>query len=492
MALIVSQAGSQAETRRLQRAAAAGELRRIHAGVYTDDLKSPLEAVTRRELYPLLAAVAPDAVISHRSALESGPTKANELFLTGEYRREIELPGLLLRIVKGGRARAQDIHIPTPLGEIHRSSDARALLENLQVARAPDPERRRALGQAAVEQWLERLLAREGEVALNRVRDQARDAAKDLDLTAEFNRLDSLIGALLGTRRAKLTHPQAIARMQGAPYDAQRVDLFQVVAKHLHDHAPRVAPAQTEIDQNLQAFVESYFSNYIEGTEFELEEAHHIVVEGRPLQYREDDSHDIIGTFNSILESVARPVFPTDFAAFLLQLKAWNRQVIFARAERKPGEIKDEPNRAGNTLFVAPELVIGTLMKGLELIVAAASPAARAALAMFVVAEVHPFRDGNGRTARLAMNLAFSEAGLTRIIIPTVFREDHLLSLKALSRNSKPEPYGRMLERASEFSSWLDYRSQPTCFEQLKESNALARPEEAKLNFGHAKAVAAQ
>jgi len=280
--------------------------------------------------------------------------------------------------------------------------------------------------------------------------------------------------------------------MQGAPYDAQRVDLFQVVAKHLHDHAPRVAPAQTEIDQNLQAFVESYFSNYIEGTEFELEEAHHIVVEGRPLQYREDDSHDIIGTFNSILESVARPVFPTDFAAFLLQLKAWNRQVIFARAERKPGEIKDESNRAGNTLFVAPELVIGTLMKGLELIVAAGSPAARAALAMFVVAEVHPFRDGNGRTARLAMNLAFSEAGLTRIIIPTVFREDYLLSLKALSRNSNPKPYGRMLERASEFSSWLDYRSQPSCFEQLKESNALARPEEAKLNLGRAKAVAAK
>jgi hypothetical protein len=189
---------------------------------------------------------------------------------------------------------------------------------------------------------------------------------------------------------------------------------------------------------------------------------------------------------------VARPVFPTNFDAFLLQLKAWNRQVIFARAERKPGEIKDEPNRAGNTLFVAPELVIGTLMKGFELIVAAASPAARAALAMFVVAEVHPFGDGNGRTARLAMNLALSEAGLTRIIIPTVFREDYLLSLKALSHNSNPEPYGRMLERASEFSSWLDYRSQPTCFEQLKGSNALARPEEAKLTLGRVKTAAAK
>jgi Fic family protein len=85
--------------------------------------------------------------------------------------------------------------------------------------------------------------------------------------------------------------------------------------------------------------------------------------------------------------------------------------LIFARAAKRPGEIKGDGNRAGNTLFVAPELVVGTLMKGFELMVAAPTPAARAALAMFVVAEVHPFGDGNGRTARLAMNLALSEAG---------------------------------------------------------------------------------
>lgn len=38
-----------------------------------------------------------------------------------------------------------------------------------------------------------------------------------------------------------------------------------------------------------------------------------------------------------------------------------------------------------------------------------------AALAMFVIAEVHPFTDGNGRTARLAMNLFLTQAGLTRL-----------------------------------------------------------------------------
>ncbi|HEY0749337.1 MAG TPA: Fic family protein [Steroidobacteraceae bacterium] len=44
-------------------------------------------------------------------------------------------------------------------------------------------------------------------------------------------------------------------------------------------------------------------------------------------------------------------------------------------------------------------------MKGFELIAASPLPEARAALAKFVVAEIHPFLDGNGRTSRLLMNL---------------------------------------------------------------------------------------
>ena len=484
MALLT--AHDRAEAKRLQRAASQGSLRRIYPRVYTDDTKSPLEPLVRRELYGIVATLVPDALISHRSALASDPTATGEVFLTGPYRRDIELPGLTLRIRKGPGARPSDVRIPTATGTARRSSDARALLENLQISRstnagAPDaPERRRTIGKGGVEQWLERLLSREGAGGLNKVRDQARQVAEELDLTPQFKRLDGIIGALLGTRRVKLEHPQAIARARGTPYDEKRLKLFQVVADYLHEDPPRIPSVQAPIDQNLQAFVESYFSNYIEGTEFELEEAHQLVVEGRPIKYREDDSHDVIGTFNSILESVAKPLFPSDFDAFLLQLKVWNRQVIFARVSKRPGEIKIEPSRAGETLFVSPELVIGTLTKGFELISAAATPEARAALAMFVVAECHPFEDGNGRTARLAMNLALSQAGLTRVI---AFREDYVLSLKALSHNSNPEPYGRMLQRAADFSRWLDYSSQVKCFEQLHSSNALKDPKEGKLTF---------
>jgi fido (protein-threonine AMPylation protein) len=59
-------------------------------------------------------------------------------------------------------------------------------------------------------------------------------------------------------------------------------------------------------------------------------------------------------------------------------------------------------NGDGNTVFVSPALVVGTLEKGYEIIMSAATSGNRAALAMFVIAEVHPFTDGNGRTARFS------------------------------------------------------------------------------------------
>ena len=483
MPIVLAPLNDTAEARQLQRHAQAGEVRRIYQGIYTDDRLAPLEVVVRRELLSIIAALTPDAIVSHRSALESGVTAAGEVHLTGPYRRDIELPGVTLRIRKGPGPRSEDIQIPTPAGTAHRSSEPRALLENLQVTRARDESRRHTLGQAAVEQRLEKLLVREGEATLNRIRDLAREASEALGMSAEFKKLEAIIGTLLGTRSARLVHLAAVARAAGAPYDAGRVDLFQQLAACLDATPPVIPECQPGIDRALQAFLESYFSNYIEGTEFELEEAHAIVMANKPLQYREDDSHDVIGTFNAILDSVARPMMPTDFESFVLQLKAWNRQVIFSRSNKRPGEWKSEPNRAGETYFVQPELVRGTLEKGFELISAGSTAAARAALAMFVVSEVHPFTDGNGRTARLAMNLALSGEARTRIIVPTVYREDYLLALKALSRNAEPEPYVRMLTRAAQFSRWLEYSSQTRLFRQLSESNALVQPAEARLTF---------
>jgi len=53
---------------------------------------------------------------------------------------------------------------------------------------------------------------------------------------------------------------------------------------------------------------------------------------------------------------------------------------------------------------VAPELVEGTLAKGFEIYRSLTAPLHRAIFMMFLISEVHPFADGNGRAARIMMN----------------------------------------------------------------------------------------
>ncbi|HSY07962.1 MAG TPA: Fic family protein [Steroidobacteraceae bacterium] len=443
-----------------------------------------MESIVRRELLALCSLITPDSIISHRSALSGGiPTPAGSLFLTGPYRRDFSLPGVKLRVAQGHGPLDSDTRIPTFAGDAFISSQARALLENLTESRGT-PEERRTLGTKGVEAWLDRFIGRDINNATNQLRDTARAISVPLKLESEFGILDKTIGALLNTLTTRLSAPTAIARAAGKPYDDARVTLFQNLAAQLNLDPLQVPRAEPRAEVYLQAFIESYFSNYIEGTEFELEEAHGIVIDGKPLKYREDDSHDVIGTYNAILESKAKAEIPQNFNAFAEELKNWNRQVIQSRQSKNPGEFKTQNNRAGATIFVAPELTLGTLEKGYEIVMSAATPANRAAVAMFVVAEVHPFADGNGRTARLAMNLFLSQAGLTRIIIPTVYRDDYMSALKAVS-NSHVDPLGRMLARAARFSRWLDMSSKQKAFTDLEKSNALKRPEDGKLAFDY-------
>ncbi|MBA7585494.1 hypothetical protein ES708_27478 [subsurface metagenome] len=102
---------------------------------------------------------------------------------------------------------------------------------------------------------------------------------------------------------------------------------------------------------------------------------------------------------------------------------------------------------------------------------------------MFAISEIHPFLDGNGRIARVMMNAELVKERQSKIIIPTVYRDDYLLTLRRLTRQSDPDPYIRMMKRAYEFSKTI-YEDDMNKMQQfLKECNAFLEHTEGKLKI---------
>jgi hypothetical protein len=228
------------------------------------------------------------------------------------------------------------------------------------------------------------------------------------------------------------------------------------------------------------AFFESYLSNFIEGTEFEVDVAEEIVFEGVIPADRPEDAHDILGTFTGVTDPVLRSRVPESAEDFWDLICELNRRILEQRPSVNPGQLKTEPNRAGANVFVAPELVRGTLSEGWRFYSTLPSGFPRAVFAMFAVTEVHPFADGNGRVARALMNAEFTSSAQCRAVIPLSYRPDYLGALRAISRQGNCRPLLRMIERAHRWSSLIDWSSMERALEQLRETNALIPSDEAE------------
>lgn len=239
----------------------------------------------------------------------------------------------------------------------------------------------------------------------------------------------------------------------------------------------------TEEAERDIAFFESYFSNYIEGTEFELGEAKQIVETGLPLAKRREDSHDILGTFNVASNRSEMMQYPTDSQDLIRMLCLRHVLLLSGRPDLNPVQLKEINNRVGNTEFVDASRVVGALDRGFSYYAALTSPLAKAIYMMFLISEVHPFNDGNGRLARIMMNAELFREGEARIIVPNVYREDYLLSVRKLSRSSAPDTFIKVMETLHHFSSTLYGRSFQQMTEYLYSCNAFASPEDKRLSW---------
>ena len=79
------------------------------------------------------------------------------------------------------------------------------------------------------------------------------------------------------------------------------------------------------------------------------------------------------------------------------------------------------------------------------------------------------------------MNAEMISAGQSRIIVPTVYRDNYLLTLRRLTREGDADPYVRMLARAARFTASIDFSSLKIAEQQLEACNAFKSPIEGKL-----------
>lgn len=463
-------------SRLVSKAVRENRLRRLASRLYTKDLTSKPEPLVRGSLWQIIAGYFPDALIADRTAIEGGPAQDGSVFLVSQKGiADIDLPGIKLRPRRGAPAQPGDLPF---MGVIHFSSRPRALLDNFAQSRERGSVSR-TLSKAEIETYLDNLLRHSGEDELNRLRDEARVLAPLIGREKEFAALNTMIGTLLNTQTDRLQTPSARARRKGLAYDPARIELFEALRAELHRTPPQVRPESAN-DGTTLPFFEAYFSNFIEGTEFAVDEARAIVFENRIPNARPQDAHDILGTYRIVADRSQMARLPQNFAEFERLLKRRHAEIMHARADKAPGQYKEETNRAGATTFVAPDLVRGTLDQGFKIYRSLTTPLHRAAFMMFLVAEVHPFADGNGRVARVMMNAELVAAKEQRIIIPTIYRSNYLSALKAISNRTSSEPLIRMLDFAQRITLSIDWTNFQRAEAELKSANAFMDSAEAE------------
>lgn len=434
--------------RALLRLEKKGELLRVANGIYTRPTQEPMADIVRRGWHELVAHFVPDGVVTDRTGFDIYPVPGDDgtshIFLSAPRARSTtRIENLIIHI----RQSAGPVEGDIPMMGTWSAGPARRYLDNLAPSRARQGPAR-TLGRDEIERRLDLMCATQGADAVNSLRDEARRIAPLIDRKEEFTLLDGLIGTMLRTRQMKLRTKRAQARSEGVPFDANCLGKLERLADFLRNRAPHaiVDPNAAPGRRRSSTFMEAYFSNYIEGTRFLVGEAVNIVFEGRIPVNRPQDGHDVLNGYEQLMALGGRSIREASFEDFIEEIQGYHRELMRQRPEIAPGRFKAKANQAGETTFVAPDLVHGTLHQGFPILKGMDDPFARAVATHFLIAEVHPFEDGNGRLSRLMMTKELTTSGLSHIVVPTVFRSDYLDALRALSRRGDPEILVRSME----------------------------------------------
>jgi hypothetical protein len=463
----------------LSRQAKAGTAFRVAPNVYIVGATLAPEQAVAHHRTAIIGVFWPGAVLSDRTALTGGMPFEGWIFVVHPHparRSELKLPGVTVSPRVGPGPLPGDTPMPDGL---QISGPARRLVENVSIAgRPPHGRPSRQTGTEVVEDEIDKVARQGGAGAIQNVLNQLDAIAGQLPavpVEVVRRRLAAVLGSF---SEAKPTSERLAARLSGEPYDEHRISMFRGLAELLGDTAPEPRPALGAPERwTWEPFFEAYFSNFIEGTEFGVDEAREIAIDGVIPPERPVDAHDVAATYRIISDPASRALAPASADELLDQLRDLHRVLLAARPEKRPGEFKELRNYAGGYAFVEPDLVVGTLRRGFDLFSSVTDPMHRAVALMLLITECHPFDDGNGRLARIMSNGVLTAGGQVRIIIPTIYRSNYLAGLAGVSNgNGRGESLIAVLRFAQKWTAAIDWTTFEATDEQLRRLDVYMDP----------------
>jgi len=201
-----------------------------------------------------------------------------------------------------------------------------------------------------------------------------------------------------------------------------------------------------------------YESNSIEGNSLTLRETELVLSKGVTVSGKPLKDHLEAVNLAAAWEQVKQLAQP-GAALTELDLLDLHRMVLTRVEDHFAGSYRTGAVRIAGSKHVPPNPVkVPDLMEELFAeIQTIADPVERAAKLHYGIARIHPFADGNGRAARLAMNFILLAAGYPPVSIPTELRQAYYTALEAADAGDFPA-WSDFLTRQldHELDLWLD------------------------------------
>jgi Fic family protein len=208
-------------------------------------------------------------------------------------------------------------------------------------------------------------------------------------------------------------------------------------------------PLAPELIARLEAWYEvelTYSSNAIEGNTLTRSETAIVLEKGLTVRGKPLRDHMEATDHRDALRFV-RDLAAGDVAAREVDLRSIHGLVLGKTGGDAAGRYSRQPRFVAGSRAVFPEpSAVPALMAAFAAWLAAAPASPLTSFeAHLRLVSIHPFADGNGRTARLLMNLLLLRAGYPPLVVPPERRPDYIDALERAQADGDHADYDQLM-----------------------------------------------